>query len=126
MGGTTAGGLPYPSGTDPLRDGDDAIKALADALQARGAATKVIRGSATVTFDSAGRGSIPITGLVTLNGAIVQFVWEGNAPFVPMILAVEKAQTNSTKIGLWAAQSMASGSSWWNVPALIYWEAWGT
>jgi hypothetical protein len=32
----TAGGLPYPLGTEPVRDGDNAIKALADALQLRG------------------------------------------------------------------------------------------
>lgn len=30
--GTTTKGLPYPAGTDPVTQGDDAIKALADAL----------------------------------------------------------------------------------------------
>jgi hypothetical protein len=34
--GTTADGLPYPVGTDPVTNGDDAIKALADAIQLRG------------------------------------------------------------------------------------------
>jgi hypothetical protein len=34
--GTTAGGLPYPEGTDHVVDGDDAIQALAEALQLRG------------------------------------------------------------------------------------------
>ena len=33
--GSTAGGLPFPVGTDLVRDGDNAIKALADALQFR-------------------------------------------------------------------------------------------
>jgi hypothetical protein len=31
MSGTTPEGLPYPSGTDPVRDGDNAIAALAAA-----------------------------------------------------------------------------------------------
>ena len=33
---TTTDGLPYPVGTDPVTQGDDAIKALADAVQLRG------------------------------------------------------------------------------------------
>lgn len=33
---TTVGGLPYPVGTDKVVQGDDAIKALADALELRG------------------------------------------------------------------------------------------
>lgn len=32
---TTVGGLPYPVGTDKVVDGDDAIKALAEAVDAR-------------------------------------------------------------------------------------------
>jgi hypothetical protein len=32
---TTTGGLPYPVGTDKIVDGDDAIKALAEAVDAR-------------------------------------------------------------------------------------------
>lgn len=33
MSGTTPGGLPYPSGTDLVRDGDNAIKALAEKVE---------------------------------------------------------------------------------------------
>jgi hypothetical protein len=33
--GTTSTGLPYPDGTAPVRDGDNAIKALADELNKR-------------------------------------------------------------------------------------------
>jgi hypothetical protein len=40
MPGATAGGLPYPLGSEPVRDGDNAIKALADALQVRGGAAR--------------------------------------------------------------------------------------
>jgi hypothetical protein len=35
MAGTTPNGLPYPTGTDLVRDGDNAIKALADAVDTR-------------------------------------------------------------------------------------------
>lgn len=35
MSGTTPGGLPYPTGTDLVRDGDNAIKALAEAIDPR-------------------------------------------------------------------------------------------
>jgi hypothetical protein len=31
--GQTANGFPYPVGTDPVRDGDNAIKALAEAIE---------------------------------------------------------------------------------------------
>lgn len=34
MGGTTTHGLPFPTGTDRVMDGDDAIKALAEAVDA--------------------------------------------------------------------------------------------
>lgn len=33
--GSTSGGLPYPEGTAKVRDGDNDIKALADAMQAK-------------------------------------------------------------------------------------------
>jgi hypothetical protein len=38
----TANGLPYPVGTDLVRDGDNSIKALADALQLRGHGLRVV------------------------------------------------------------------------------------
>lgn len=60
MGSQTASGYPYPTGTDRVMDGDDAIKALAEAVEARlrvSAAGLVvvnvnaaINGSTAVTF----------------------------------------------------------------------------
>jgi hypothetical protein len=35
MGGTTSNGLPYPTGTDLIMDGDNAIKALAESVDAK-------------------------------------------------------------------------------------------
>jgi hypothetical protein len=35
MAGSTTNGFPYPSGTDKVRDGDDLIKMLAEAIEAK-------------------------------------------------------------------------------------------
>jgi hypothetical protein len=53
--GTTAGGLPYPEPTDPIAEGADAIKALAEAIErcrlvGSVAATSAANGVCTVTF----------------------------------------------------------------------------
>lgn len=50
--GTTASGLPWPDGTAPVRDGDNAIKALADAVDARSA--KSPAGVALTTWATSG------------------------------------------------------------------------
>lgn len=55
MPGTTAGGLPYPLGTEPVRDGDNAIKSLADALQARGSGLLWQSAGLSAAPDVAGR-----------------------------------------------------------------------
>jgi hypothetical protein len=54
MPGATADGLPYPLGTEPVRDGDNAIKNLADALQARGHGLRTIAGRFDGTTDGNG------------------------------------------------------------------------
>jgi hypothetical protein len=101
MSGTTPGGLPYPTGTDLVRDGDNAIQALAEAIQARGGAQKIQRESVVVTADgngtfarlfpvaftgqpsiavaagSAGSGVVPLLGIVSIDqngfvGALLQ------------------------------------------------------
>jgi hypothetical protein len=51
---TTANGLPYPVGTDKVVNGDDAIKALADALQARGGGFSWVAAKVSVTTSSTG------------------------------------------------------------------------
>jgi hypothetical protein len=52
--GQTAGGLPYPEPTMPVRDGAAAIKALADALQTRGAGARWVVDKQNVTTGSTG------------------------------------------------------------------------
>lgn len=47
--GTTASGYPFPVGTDRVMDGDDAIKALADKIEANlRQGTWVVAGSITI------------------------------------------------------------------------------
>jgi hypothetical protein len=62
MPSTTAGGLPYPLGTEPVRDGDNAIKNLADAIQLRGGASAVRGASTVTTANASGTGSVGFTG----------------------------------------------------------------
>lgn len=58
MPSTTAGGLPYPLPTEPVRDGANAVKALADALQVRTLGLMFQVGQAIVTCNGAGGWSI--------------------------------------------------------------------
>lgn len=124
--GTTTGGLPYPESSASANQGANDIKALALALEARGGGQRVLRGKTKCTFDAAGRANIPITGFTTIAGAMVQHAWNADAPFVPMVAAVEQSQLTTTKIGVWACKSGTSTTVWWTDPAWLYWEAWGT
>lgn len=55
LGGTTGAGLPYPSPTDPIAGGADAIRALAEAVGFLfGVAAVAASGVTTVTFAPAG------------------------------------------------------------------------
>lgn len=69
--GQTAGGLPWPEGTDLVRDGDNSIRALADALEARGHGLRIEARKITVS--------------VGLANGQVSFAWQtpfGGAPIV--------------------------------------------
>lgn len=72
--GATASGLPWPAGTELVRDGDDAIRALAEAVEARmwGAGTfskyRFVAGMYSTGTD--GRVWIAIGGLTTVSGAV--------------------------------------------------------
>jgi hypothetical protein len=74
--GATGNGFPWPAGTDLLRDGDNAIKALAEAVAAAmwsaGNSNKFRYFSGMYATGTDGRVWIPVTGLTTVNNAIVQ------------------------------------------------------
>lgn len=81
--GATAKGYPYPEGTDRVMDGDDAIHALADAVDvklgvaAAGSVTVAINaaasGTAAVTFP-AGRFTAPPAVTATVNAGSVSYI----------------------------------------------------
>lgn len=52
--GSTAGGLPYPEPTAPVRDGAGNIKSLADKLEARGHGERIEERTVYCTMNAAG------------------------------------------------------------------------
>lgn len=72
MGGTTTNGLPYPVGTDRVMDGDNAIQALAEAIDLK---TLFSGDSGTLTPAAAGfttaAGASGLTGSVRKRNGIV-------------------------------------------------------
>lgn len=66
MSGTTAEGLPYPTGTDKVRDGDNAIKALAESA-----------GTALVLPLNTSAGKISRVGMMLSPGFNVNFNAQG-------------------------------------------------
>lgn len=76
--GATPSGLPWPEGTDLVRDGDNAIRALAEAVEARmwssGTYPKFRFLSGMYATGADGRVWIPIPGLTTVSGANAQII----------------------------------------------------
>lgn len=76
--GATPSGLPWPEGTDLVRDGDNAIRALAEAIEARmwssGTYQKYRFLSGMYSTGSDGRVWITIPGITTPSGAVAQII----------------------------------------------------
>lgn len=64
--GTTTGGLPYPEPTDPIADGADAIRDLAEAVDLGFGSNRFVAGSTVDTTDSSG--NLDVTFPVTFTG----------------------------------------------------------
>ena len=88
---TTPGGLPYPVGTDKVVDGDNAIRALAEALE-----PKVLISSGVVTFKAGITGACrlhKIGRLVVIDGSFAkatdfvanEFLGTMTAAFAPVL-----------------------------------------
>lgn len=65
-GGTTPGGLPYPDPTDPISEGADAIRALAEASESLKVMSGFLTGSGIIIFGSTYAYKMP-NGLVALH-----------------------------------------------------------
>lgn len=121
MPGQTANGLPYPLGTEPVRDGDNAIKALADALQVRGHGLEIQSGIANLT---------PAGGNVSFfwphqfkAGGSVHCVWTGVAigGFIPLI--VINSVPDSAGVTLYVREMI--GNQPWGTGFFAHWVAIG-
>lgn len=104
LGGTTAGGLPYPVPTDQLAAGADAIRALAFALEDRGLGYRSIRGRVVGAQFTGGRPplvDISAAGFTTVLGGLVVAEWNvsGSSPN-PMTCSLETGTTTATRLGV--------------------------
>jgi hypothetical protein len=78
MSGTTSGGLPYPTGSDLVRDGDNAIQALAEKVQSKyGSFSQSYIGGA-VTTGPDGKVWINAPNLNVVLGATVSLIGDAN------------------------------------------------
>jgi hypothetical protein len=84
MGSTTSKGYPYPVGTDRVMDGDDAIKALAEA----------VNGDALFTRATSVGQSIPL-------GVATQVSWNPASPNGCELTKTSASQWTVTKAGLY-------------------------
>jgi hypothetical protein len=113
----TGNGLPYPVGTDYLIGGDDAIKALAQALDLRVPQPKVVYGSAGYTTNAYGGIIIPVPGM-TFRGLVAVTQQAGYACVVSTGAPVGQAWLNvyTTNTGAVVA----------NAFIVVYFVIWGS
>lgn len=99
MGSQTALGYPYPTGTDRVMDGDNAIQALAEAVNGKvgAAATGVV--------------SVPISALNANASAAVTFP-VGRFTAAPVVIANPQSNSATTTVAS-AVAATASGVTVW-------------
>jgi hypothetical protein len=85
MSTTTANGLPVPVGTDLVRDGDNSISALGNALDRRGFGYRLERRGVAVTPNAAGGFGITFARPFTTPPDLVCQCTSAGAGFVPVI-----------------------------------------
>jgi hypothetical protein len=102
MSGNTSGGLPYATGTDKVRDGDNAIQSLAEALDRRGMAQRVERRSVAVTPNAAGGFGISFARVFTTVPDLVCQCTSARSGFVPVIAQQAGSVTASGFSGIMA------------------------
>ena len=96
MPAQTSNGLPYPLGADPISQGDDAIKALADELNKR------------VPYRLAGGSGVAVGGVLAGNNLNINIVYPvGLFTQPPVILAI----TGSNRLGLAVLANTKDGAT---------------
>lgn len=103
--GTTSGGLPYPDPTDPVAEGADAIRALAEKLDIAGtyvpALTNITLGNGTLT------GKYWITARMLMGEVVVGFNSTTTTAATPIAIGMPpgliSTLPNSASVGQWTA-----------------------
>lgn len=118
--GSTSTGLPWPAGTDPVRDGDNAIKALADQLTVQMPVRLVKFWAQALTTNASGDISLSTPGLQP-NGAVA-ITWNSNPQTAGAYMArVSGAPANT----LWFRCFNAAGAPIANASVAFNVLAWG-
>lgn len=122
---TTTWGLPYPVGTDKVVDGDNAIKALAEAVEVRYNHGIIQCAQAIVTTNVYGQAYIfppnPITGNFPV--VMAQNMGGGTDPWY--LVAVQSMDAGGTSFNFFARKMDALGSWAANITMRITWIAIG-
>jgi len=118
--GTTAGGLPYPEPTAPVRDGANNIKALADALQARGHGQRIEHRSVYAEMNAAGGFGIQWARPFTAAPEVAWILGNAAAGFVPVagMLASGISPTGASGVACNAMTGQAVQNAWFNYIAI--------
>jgi hypothetical protein len=103
MAGTTPNGLPYPTGTDLIRDGDNAIQALAEAIDTRGGGQRILREAFVANADSGGVFSHAYPGGPFGGTPVVVATAGGAASNTAIIISLQNVDANGFSATLVAA-----------------------
>jgi len=118
MPANTPLGFPYPVGTDRVTDGDDSIRALAEAVEAKigifRCGTVVVdtpttsAGTVAVTFPAGLFTAIPAVGASCQASAPIQWAAGGYAPTTTgmQVKAQKTTGAATVTVSWWAAQSV--------------------
>ena len=118
MPANTSLGYPYPVGTDRVADGDDAIHALASAVESKVgvfrcgtvvvATPDTAAGSTAVTFPAGLFTAVPAVGASCVASAPIQWAANGYAPTTTgmTVRAQKTTGAASVTVSWWAAQSV--------------------
>lgn len=107
---TTANGLPYPVGTDLVRDGDNAIQSLAEALDRRGMGYRIEARTVYVGLNGSGGFAITFARAFTAPPQISMMCTSGDASH-PIVLTVISGQHGATNVGGLAWNAYGGGTA---------------
>lgn len=124
-GTTTPFAFPYPLGTEPVRDGDDAIKNLAvkinDTLNLKGLTKVITAANAVYTANAAGQGSTAFGGAALVTNPPAVIAQSGDSTQNVRIEII-----NATTTGFnWAVKNATTDAAIPNAVVRINWIAVG-